>query len=690
MKDPPSTYSHKESEVNTVITYTKASSVAKYTKVFDKAAKALAEQNSKFEGLEISSIPQYFSVLQLLATIDPVYLMLPLDEDTFDIDLNTRTIKIPAVFAQAGVGVKGDEIAEVLYFKADRYFDAEDLNNTEIYIEWTYTPSGNGEVVRGISKEWVRDVESEPGKIIFGWPISSSITKNVGAISFAPRFVKWADDEHKIIQYSLSTIPHTVMIKDTLDLFNASNFGIAVEDKRDFMVGRAQNSIYKDTDDVASKPVYLLDLPEGVTYTTVEDATAPSGHKSIATHHPENEVDLDKNGTGTYTFKALAYSPEGGIISYVWKDNGITQNALDPSSFEFIEVPAGINAAENHVYYEYVTLTDKNGSPKKDSKGELLKGYVVRTEGITTGQPLPEGVKLFERYAVYTAKRSGEYMVTTTNNVGFAHEEAASHIAVVTVPTQPKVEALYTVKDSTGKVTATNAHIETVKGQEVYPTIHADSDENGDSSYAWFRNGEAIEIPTVVEADEHGVAINRGHRGATISPTQDGIYTVEITNTRNNDTKTSKRAEAGYSRITHAAAEPVLEYEPNVDVRRDANVVVVGDTIKVKVNKALDEPDTFDEATGAPLNVKSDRIEFTWKKVRLTPEEQAEVASKGILPGNDPANDDTIIVEKGKALESSLKVDEEGYYYCVVKNYLNTDISEPVKSIMFSAIVAAK
>jgi hypothetical protein len=61
------------------------------------------------------------------------YIMLPLDEEAFEINLNTRTIAIPASFS-ACASVQSDQLAETIMFIADRYFDYMDLATTEIFV----------------------------------------------------------------------------------------------------------------------------------------------------------------------------------------------------------------------------------------------------------------------------------------------------------------------------------------------------------------------------------------------------------------------------------------------------------------------------------------------------------------------------------------------------------------------------
>jgi hypothetical protein len=47
-----------------------------------------------------SNLAHYFSYIKELISHDPLYLMLPIDEAPFEINANTREIKIPADFAK--------------------------------------------------------------------------------------------------------------------------------------------------------------------------------------------------------------------------------------------------------------------------------------------------------------------------------------------------------------------------------------------------------------------------------------------------------------------------------------------------------------------------------------------------------------------------------------------------------------
>ena len=192
----------------------------KYAALFEKASQALGITE---EGLYITTLEEYFSNIVELANCDLKYTILPLDEETFDIDANTREIQVPKSF-KTGCGVKGDQVAEIIYFTIDRYFDATDLNTQNIYIEWK-----NADGDMGLSKEYVRDLETLPNKIIFGWPLTKEITdtEKTGSVEFAVRFYTLEDvsdgSGEKYVSYSFSTKPQSIIINNTMNFSLTDN-----------------------------------------------------------------------------------------------------------------------------------------------------------------------------------------------------------------------------------------------------------------------------------------------------------------------------------------------------------------------------------------------------------------------------------------------------------------------------------
>jgi hypothetical protein len=109
----------------------------------------------------------------------------------------------------------------------------------------------------------VRDIISKPGKIIFGWPISSEITSRAGTIKFSVRFISKTNEEKPKITYSFSTLTASAVINPALDLDIEDDSAIEVIDRNDLILSR-----FVDTNPVggqtAEKPVLFEDLPETI------------------------------------------------------------------------------------------------------------------------------------------------------------------------------------------------------------------------------------------------------------------------------------------------------------------------------------------------------------------------------------------------------------------------------------------
>ena len=116
-----------------------------YKPAFDLINKALAEQKATrtdadamaaFRDVnEINSLEDYFVNIEAIRALwvniaerqipspGGYLLLMPADEDIFMINANTREIAVPASVKKNGVGVFGDDGAEMLVLRIDRYFD---------------------------------------------------------------------------------------------------------------------------------------------------------------------------------------------------------------------------------------------------------------------------------------------------------------------------------------------------------------------------------------------------------------------------------------------------------------------------------------------------------------------------------------------------------------------------------------
>lgn len=123
-------------------------------------------------------------------------ILLPKNEQIYEIDLNTRKITVPTYLS-----VKNDHQAETIYFKFDRYYDNIDLLTTSCFIK--YTNAENNSFIYPVP---YYDTETAiiEDKIIIPWCIQGQATKKAGKIKFSVCFFK-VNLEHKL-SYALNTL----------------------------------------------------------------------------------------------------------------------------------------------------------------------------------------------------------------------------------------------------------------------------------------------------------------------------------------------------------------------------------------------------------------------------------------------------------------------------------------------------
>lgn len=277
------------------------------------------KESSEDEHL-ITDLNDYFHVLpELISKMNepgfkPKFIILPVDEDLFEINANTREITVPASFKK-GAGVVGDQVAEIIYFSIDRYFDTMDLNNQNIYIEWI-GPKGQD----GVSQELIRDI-SKPGKIIFGWALHNEITQDPGTVEFAIRF--WSKNKTGEIEYVLRTLPQRITINNGLNLDSLEDDkNIFDESKQKFIFDRIVKSVLDDN----------INDPEQATiltlYYTYEDGIDEKGLPIIVIKNIKDyvlkhkEFKMIEHPEGEYNLYVSAGSARG-VLKYLleWGDN---------------------------------------------------------------------------------------------------------------------------------------------------------------------------------------------------------------------------------------------------------------------------------------------------------------------------------------------------------------------------------
>lgn len=326
-----------------------------YDELFQKAGQRLLDAGIVIDA-PIESLEEYFANLKTIVYLkDEIistsneqelqdrfyYLRLPLDEPPIWIDANTRTIskKIEDSgygawengeykeykkgsnhpFFTNGIAVQGDEVAEIIYFEIDRFFDATDLSLMDIAVQWIHEEDlkGAGDPYYRYTPIVIKDIESNPGKLIFGWPISSDITNRSGKINFSIRFYRI--DGNQII-YSLSTQTQSVAVNPTI-LANIEDGYSAIDNQTSLILGRLQNSIFKGYND-PDIPIFIL--------------LNPNSEDNIGIGKEIESITEDMN-------LYMLYQATSGQLSYRWVLEPLTfgneqQSPIELSSFTKLSI----------------------------------------------------------------------------------------------------------------------------------------------------------------------------------------------------------------------------------------------------------------------------------------------------------------------------------------------------------------
>ena len=451
-----------------------------YSKLFTELKTDLIAKGVEVN--EITDIDSYFAhmgdIFQHLIPHKGKYVMLPIDEEPLEINLNTRAIKVPSLAAKCA-SVQGDHRAEILTFVVDRYFDYMDLDTTEIYIQYTLP---NGEP--GVSYIELKDIETLPGKIRFGWPLVEKITNQFGKVKFSVRFIKKATDAvtgKETIPYSLNTLTSEITIANAL----IPEFS-AVEQDVSFSEDLFKNAISNSVNDSGVLPL-------------VPTFGAPG-------HNLNTKAALTND---TLTLRAQAAKADNNILSYVWYYKNAEDTefmALDPSETKVYEIKTS----------DFQLTSDTKRIPNKDyyySDGELY----VETE-------LPnDDTPIYERFTTLTivpgeAEVVGEYKVKALNTKAVSENkkyEQSIDSNICTLPAPAKIQ-----------ITKDLDNIAWLGNKPIVLGIQTTEDKNAVSTkYVWTKQTKRIEEPQVYSTD------------AKISPTEPGWYKVTKSSTLNRKTE---------------------------------------------------------------------------------------------------------------------------------------------------------
>ena len=572
-----------------------------------------------------------------LGNIDRKYTKLPLDEPYFEINANTRAILIPNEFKKNGIAVQGDDLAEIIYFKIDRYFDYMDLNNCEIYIQWELPKGNNGQSIKSVSPAYIRDIESEPGKLIFGWAISDAITAQSGSLKFSVKFFEWdkpeeikiennqiTSDSNKKISYSFNTLTATVNIQPGIN-FNPETEDFKIDDCGDRLIERLENS------EIVGG--YVAAIPEFIT--NIDDTV---------------DYDLDLL-TEQYELLVQATAADTGVITYTWKRQGLnSDNTTEGQSIETFNGSSVFVKVED----ENLLKLDKAYTYYQMNGDKPIKynNFITNADGTLSPNPedlAKENFALFIKQSQFMANNYGVYWAVAENRITNSSSTQISHKATFPRPE----EVVITVQpDISGILDAVDQ----------YDLSVVSSNNDGILSYQWQRNPHSEFNYEINEADFENI-IDAIADSYTVND-EEGRYRVIITNTRNKD---SKSLASNVSRITKPAKAPIIEKNADTTVFNIDELTAVNcPTIKIN-----------------PTGIDSDYYIVNWYLIENTAKKLITdiKLTENILVSEFNPKD-----YEAKILEVSTDDTIEGTYKAIVVNYYNGSAAESEESEEFFII----
>ncbi len=600
----------------------------------------------------ITSLGELFTFMEFITKHAPIYTRLPLDEEPFFIDANKRSITVPKDFVANGVSVQGDEIAEILFFKINRFFDATDLSQCNIYIQWRSSEVGeDGKPVEGLSRTWIQDVDSEPGYLIFGWPISSKITKAAGNVTFSVRFYRFNSTDDLI--YSFSTLDQTVKILPALDYdiddIQATANKYIIDDCAEDIRNRAINS-----------PSSGSEAPELPVWEPTRLATFNTG---IPVRDADDNikfyvVNLAADGNGFYNdplfYHMSATSDDSGIVSYSWVKKDKNGNAVRN------------NDPETH-FYEAVDYVETADSSRASNKTYYyLDGQTYKVLPLDVALDSDEYGTIYELVSTVTVATAGTYTPYAQNRVGKYMSERIEAIPLkVPVPAEPEVSDLGPVNGSTQPILSEDP---LYLGLDV-----ALADEYGNvlptglATYEWKRqelSGGDFEIIDRYTAPQ--LILQEEEENA------EGYYQVVVTNNLNREVAS---VESNIVRVTKSAIKPVI---------------TLGTNAEMSIAAARAREDHLDihitEGTLEPNRTEEDSVTYQWYRYVGSSAEKAAQDKTAAMEGMYA--DATGGVDHDILIDDSYTTDDISYnsavtpnfippdgieatYFCVVTNYYN-------------------
>lgn len=701
-----------------MITYINKENAKDYQALFSKATKVLQDNQpdnlniENWQDFQIGSLNEYFAYLETLVNLDSLtleqksmFVRLPLDEDVFEINADTRAISIPSTFARYGIGVQGDEMAEVVYFTIDRFFDSMDLagNNIKIAIQWE-AKNAEKQVITGFSRNFGKEIVNikdkngdNRSKIVFGWPISGELTQTTGTIKFAVRF--YSVDSNNKFTYSFTTLPYEITVNATLDydmFMPETNHGETI-------LGRIRSSGIYDPD--------ASDIPEDPTITT----------QLYAIGSNDKIIDLPGNNEGVQL--AISAQPTtSGVISYRWNKYSYNESTSDYADSvsplpntdsvrkELIEVTSNIPIDDISYFYNAngelinlaTTLEETNGYYLYDEE-----------EGGFKKDNTDDYIAIYKEFSIATVHSVGKYAVLVAARSGANTAEKESETITIPGPLKPIVryDEQANITDNIVHIIAENNEaslpVSAITGESIKSAEEVGSAPVVTLTYNWFKGSE--QISEGENEDDFIYDINEEANVSTLtiqnlpSSGLDEIYHAAVTASRNNVTTTQTSIDY---RVTYAPVKPVLKYrEYNGDHFVYVEKDYLTETSALPINLRTRGGEFNKIAFAVEPPAQSDKLSYVWMKANIENDVDEDWTASGLVPKLQVDVDDalpdlfvnpngsgdiptdgvfnlTTLNELGAIVDDEeengpvLQLNENttsGYYYCIVINELNNN-----------------
>lgn len=439
---------------------TTGSPFSKYEELFSKAQQVLKDYGGK--DVQITNIDTYFAVLADLAkienensNIDPIFTILPTTEEFFDINANTREIIAPKTMNTKTwiPGVVGDEVAEIVYFKIDRYFDAIDLASKDILIQWTHEKYKDNTEACNFSIPYKKSLTLVEDHIVFGWPLTKEITAEPGKILFSVRFYSRHAEDPTILTYSFSTLTSTLTIQPALDFDMDPNITARALDRAQQIYNNIHFGGYADLDYTIAVPAFTSYLWRIDTDSEYSNAPSEKIHHlpiSFAAHAAVENTLVNKDA-------------KVGLMGYKWFYNS-------DSGYDGVD----LTTEQGDVVLDYIPYTGEY-NPNETYYRINDEGEYEPYAPMGSGDVLDDGVELYLRYSVCTPKVAGYFYAEGTNAYDIGQEEKVnSDVWLVPYPDEP----VYVYNPDTRKIIL-------VEGKGSIE-IAANVTDDGEITYKWF------------------------------------------------------------------------------------------------------------------------------------------------------------------------------------------------------------